>query len=289
MPKSLYVASTAPGNGKTSIIAALARRWQNMGVPVSCQDPAANALVGEGSGDEAKVVLVEGSPSDTAEASALVTRFSREMDLRAVKSAADALGSGLVGVIVNRVPKLGMRLAEEEQRPALESAGLRVLGLVPEGRALFGITVDGLVSRLEGEYAVEGEGRDQVVEHVMVGANVLDAEDFPAGPEYFGQRERKAVIARGDRPDFQWAAMNTDTRCLILTGDHQPIPYVVERAKELQVPIAVVRRDTLDTLDAIDEILSGPSLDSESKLREFTTLVDSTVDASALDTALGLP
>ena len=195
----------------------------------------------------------------------LVVGFSRDLDAESIKSAAEALGDGLVGVIVNRVPTLGARVAEETLKPALESAGLTVLGIVPESRVLFGITVDDLVERLEGRYALEAEGRDLLVEHVMVGANLLDAEDFPAGPEYFGQRDKKAVIAKGDRPDFQWAAMNTPTHCLILTGDFEPIPYVLERAKELQVTIAVVEKDTLDTLDAIEEILSGPGLDSEAK------------------------
>ena len=280
MSKTLNVASISPGDGKSSLIAALAYRWQGMDKRVET----GSALAGT----DADIVLVEGTNGQPADSSVLVVAFSRDLDPDSIKSAADSLGDSLVGVIVNRVPTLGLRVAEQELKPALETAGLRVLGLVPEGRALFGITVDDLVARLEGRYALEAEGRNELVEHVMVGANVLDAEDFPAGPEYFGQRDKKAVIAKGDRPDFQWAAMNTPTRCLILTGDFQPIPYVLERAKELQVPIAVVEKDTLDTLDAIEDILSGPGLDGETKLREFTSLVESAVDISALDEALGV-
>ena len=253
-----------------------------MGKAVHCPGPTDTPDV------DSDILLLEGADAGTDSPSVLVVGFSRDMDVDAVKSAADVLGDGLAGVIVNRVPSLGARLAEESLKPALESAGLRALGLVPESRALFGVTVADLVERLEGRYALEGEGRDLLVEHVMVGANVLDAEDFPAGPEYFGQRDRKAVIAKGDRPDFQWAAMDTPTRCLILTGDFEPIPYVLEKAKELKVPVAVVEKDTLDTLDAIEEILSGPGLDGEAKLREFTELVESSVDVSALDEALGV-
>ena len=280
MSRSLNVASISPGDGKSSIIAALAHRWQGMGKRVETGSGQATT--------DADIVLVEGVNGDSTKASLLVVSFSRDLHAESVKSAAQSLGDGLVGVIVNRVPTLGARIAEETLKPALESAGLRVLGIVPEGRALFGITVDDLVARLEGRYALEAEGRDLLVEHVMVGANLLDAEDFPAGPEYFGQRDKKAVIAKGDRPDFQWAAMNTPTRCLILTGDFEPIPYVLERAKELQVTIAVVEKDTLDTLDAIEEILSGPGLDGEAKLREFSALVESSIDTSALDEAMGV-
>ena len=282
MSRSLLVDSLSPGDGKTSIIAALAHRWQGMGKRVECVTPSAQAT------GDADIVLVEAADGAPGAASVLVVGFSRDLDAESVKSAANALGDGLVGVIVNRVPTLGARVAEETVKPALESAGLRVLGIVPESRVLFGITVDDLVERLEGRYALEAEGRDLLVEHVMVGANLLDAEDFPAGPEYFGQRDKKAVIAKGDRPDFQWAAMNTPTHCLILTGDFEPIPYVLERAKELQVTIAVVEKDTLDTLDAIEEILSGPGLDGEAKLREFSALVESSIDTAALDEALGV-
>ena len=282
MSRSLLVDSLSPGDGKSSIIAALAHRWQGMGEQVQCL-ASSNEAAGE-----ADIVLIEGSNGDSGGASVLVVGFSRDLDAESIKSAAQSLGDGLVGVIVNRVPTLGARIAEETLKPALESVGLRVLGIVPEGRVLFGITVDDLVARLEGRYALEAEGRDLLVEHVMVGANLLDAEDFPAGPEYFGQRDKKAVIAKGDRPDFQWAAMNTPTRCLILTGDFEPIPYVLERAKELQVTIAVVEKDTLDTLDAIEEILSGPGLDGEAKLREFSALVENSIDTTALDEALGV-
>ena len=282
MSRSLLVDSLSPGDGKTSIIAALAHRWQGMGKRVECVTPSAQAT------GDADIVLVEGVNGDSGGASVLIVGFSRDLDAESIKSATEALGDGLVGVIVNRVPTLGARVAEETLKPALESAGLRVLGIVPESRVLFGITVDDLVERLEGRYALEAEGRDLLVEHVMVGANLLDAEDFPAGPEYFGQRDKKAVIAKGDRPDFQWAAMNTPTHCLILTGDFEPIPYVLERAKELQVTIAVVEKDTLDTLDAIEEILSGPGLDSEAKVREFSALVESSIDTAALDEALGV-
>ena len=120
----------------------------------------------------------------------------------------------------------------------------------------------------------------------MIGANLLDAEGFPAGPEYFGRKDKKAVIAKGDRPDFQWAAMDTPTRCLILTGNFDPIPYVVEKARELQIPLAVVERDTLDTLDAIEEILASPGLDATAKLDEFSSLVGGVLDTDPLDQLL---
>ena len=203
-------------------------------------------------------ILITESSDSQPDASLLVATFSRDLDPDAVKSAADSLGDGFIGVIINRVPTYGARAAETDLKPALESAGLTVLGIVPESRALYGITVDDLISRLDARYALQLESGDALVEHVMVGANVLDAEDFPAGPEYYAQRSNKAVIGRGDRPDFHWSAIDTPTRCVILTGNFEPIPYLLSKAEERQVPVAVVEKDTLDVMDALEEIFNGP-------------------------------
>lgn len=290
MPKTLNVSSLAPGHGSTSIIAALARHCQSIGKTVDCSapDPIKTLLGISDSPPNPDIFLTETSEARQADPSVLVAAFSRDLDPNAVKSAADALGQGFLGVIINRVPTYGARAAEIDLKPALEAAGLTVLGLIPEARALYGITVDGLIKRLDARYALELENGDSLVEHVMVGANVLDAEDFPAGPEYYGQRSNKAVIGRGDRPDFHWSAIDTPTRCVILTGNFEPIPYLLSKAEERQVPVAVVEKDTLDILDTLEEIFDGPALDSQAKLTAFTSLLESSVDTSTLDAALGV-
>ena len=289
MTKSLNVASLAPGDGKSTIIAALARHFQSKGKIVDCTvlDPIKSLLCLSDSPPNPDILITESSDSQP-DASLLVVTFSRDLNPDAVKSAADALGDGFQGVIINRVPTYGARAAETELQPALEAAGLTVLGIVPESRVLYGITVDDLITRLDARYALDLESGDALVEHVMVGANVLDAEDFPAGPEYYAQRSNKAVIGRGDRPDFHWSAIDTPTRCVILTGNFEPIPYLLSKAEERQVPVAVVEKDTLDVMDALEEIFDGPALDSQAKLTAFTSLLESSIDTSPLDTALDI-
>ncbi len=289
MPKTLNVSSLSPGHGKTSIIAALARHCQSIGQTVDCSAPdPIKALLGISDSPLKPDIFLTESSDSQADASVLVAAFSGDLNPDSVKSAADALGQGFLGVIINRVPTFGARAAEIDLKPTLEATGLTVLGLVPESRALYGITVDDLIKRLDARYALELESGDALVEHVMVGANVLDAEDFPAGPEYYSQRSNKAVIGRGDRPDFHWSAIDTPTRCVILTGNFEPIPYLLAKAEERQVPVAVVEQDTLDILDTLEEIFDGPALDSEAKLTAFTSLIESSIDTSALDSALGV-
>ena len=289
MPKTLNVSSLSPGHGKTSIIAALTRHFQSIGKTVDCSAPdSIRSLLGLSDSPPNPDILLTETSDAQADTSVLVVALSRDLDPDAVKSAADALGDGFLGVIINQVPTYGARAAETDLKPALETAGLTVLGLVPESRALYGITVDDLIKRLDARYALELESGDSLVEHLMVGANVLDAEDFPAGPEYYGQRSNKAVIGRGDRPDFHWSAIDTPTRCVILTGNFEPIPYLLSKAEERQVPVAVVEKDTLDILDTLEEIFDGPALDSHAKLTAFTSLVESSIDTTVLDAALGV-
>ena len=54
---------------------------------------------------------------------------------------------------------------------------------------------------------------------------------------YFRRKPNKAVITGGDRADIQLAALETSTRCLILTGNLYPSPAVLNRAEELCVPV----------------------------------------------------
>ena len=219
---------------------------------------------------------------------ALVVRYVRGMGTDQVLSTARPYGDSLAGVVLNAVPKLGWRLATTEFSSALTDAGLKVLGVVPESRVSLGITVDSLVERLGAQYAFEGENGSSLVENFLIGANVLDAAGYPAGPIYFGRMEQKAVIAKGDRPDFHWAAMDADTLCVILTGNHQPIPYVLEKAKETKVPLVVVEKDTLDTMAEVEQILAQARLDAPVKLERFKALFVDNMDMDALNSALGI-
>ncbi len=114
------------------------------------------------------------------------------------------------------------------------------------------ISVKRLAELLHGEILTGPEKSEDLVESLMVGAMCLD----PA-PLYFGLRTKKAVITRGDRPDIQLGALETPTRCLVLTGGVKPLPVVLQRAREKGVPIILVEKDTLATLTNIEEGLSA--------------------------------
>ena len=141
--------------------------------------------------------------------------------------------SKVAGIVLNGLTTYMGTQARSELIPELERQGIRVLGELPEDRRLLGVTVGELAQHLEGRFLVWEEGADNLVEHLMIGGLILDS-----GTAYFEQRENKAVVVRGDRPDIQMAALATPTSCLLLTGGKEPIEYVLYEAEQVEVPIA---------------------------------------------------
>jgi len=71
---------------------------------------------------------------------------------------------------------------------------------------------------------------DEFVERFSVGAM-----DTGAALGYFQRLPNKAVITGGNRADIQLAALETSTRCLVLTGDQMPNQIIIARAREAGV------------------------------------------------------
>ena len=113
------------------------------------------------------------------------------------------------------------------------------------------ISVGELAELVRGEIVNCPEQSGELVANLMIGAMCID----PA-PLYFNLQSDKAVITRGDRPDIQLAALETPTKCLILTGCVKPHPSILHRAEEDKVPIIVVQKDTIATLAELEEGLS---------------------------------
>ncbi|MFO8101505.1 MAG: DRTGG domain-containing protein [Dehalococcoidia bacterium] len=121
-----------------------------------------------------------------------------------------------------------------------------------------GISINELAECLEGEILNLPEKSGEMVENLMVGAMCVD----PA-PLYFNVKSNKAVITRGDRADIQMGALNTPTKCLILTGGTRPIPSVMQMAEEKGVPILVVGKDTPTVLDDLEQSMGKPALEAK--------------------------
>jgi uncharacterized protein len=177
----------------------------------------------------------------------LVMRYQSIQSIEQLYAAQDLLGARLLGVLINDVPAADINMVREEIAPALEQAGIAVLGILPQNRILRSVSVGELVKRLKAEVLCCPERLDLLVESLSIGAmNVSAALD------YFRRAHFMAVVTGGDREDIQLAALETSTQCLILTGHLSPQPYIIRRAEDLEIPIISVDFDTLTTVEIVD-------------------------------------
>jgi len=189
----------------------------------------------------------------------------------------------LIGVIANLVPKSKVEKVKQQISDSFSKANIKLLAVVPEVRGLLGVTVAELAQALGGEILSSREKADEIVENVMVGAMTVDS-----GLTYFGRKENKAVVVRGERSDMQLAALQTPTRCLIITNNAKPLPTIMLQAQEKQVPIVSVRLDTNATVDGIEKALAEASIRNPRKLEMFERVLDSCFDFEAFYSQLGL-
>ncbi len=237
------------------------------------------------------VMLVEGLPAAGPAAAAsrdlaeltqarvvAVVRYRRGLDMAPVAALRKTFGAPrLVGVVLNGVPEQAMRGAHEEARPALEAQGVRVLGIVPEDRLLLSFTVGEYSQRLGGRILNNEERAGELVEHVLVGAMIVDSSET-----YYGRKANKALITRADRPDLQWNALESSTKCVILTGGGEPIAYVREKAAEAEVPLVLVEKDTQQAIAAMESLVTAPAFRHPAKLARYTELLRAHADLGAL-------
>jgi len=192
-------------------------------------------------------------------------------------------GESLLGFILNRVPRRELKSTCEEITARLTSAEMRVLGVVPEDRALLTFTVGELAEQVQGELLNNGEKAAELLENIMAGAMYVDS-----GLDYFGRKANKAVVVRNDRPDMQMAALETATRCLVISGGGEPIDYVRFKAEEKNIPVIMTRNDTDTVIKHIEDLLDSTRFHQEKKLNRLAEILQQNLDLKAVYGGLGL-
>jgi BioD-like phosphotransacetylase family protein len=245
------------------------------------------------------LVIVEGldglSPGDpitqasariveTLDARVLVTvRYAPPEESEDLAEANNPFGERLLGVLINAVTRYRTNDVETRLKPALEAHGLPIVGVIPEDRRMLTPTVRDLANQLQAEFFALEEGSESLVESVMIGGWFLDQ-----GAYVFSRRENKAVLVRGDRPDLQMAALQTSTTCLVLTGSHLPIQYVVYEAEQEKVPILLCQGTTTETMEKLHTLNERVSVHHLTKVQRYVELLEENSDIGNLYANLGL-
>ncbi len=213
----------------------------------------------------------------------LVHLWQDSCSVDALLSAKEQLGENLVGIILNAVTPDEVEQLEHSVVPALEALGLFVFGVMPRSPLLRSVTVEELVRRLEARIICCPEKLDLMVETLSIGAmNVNSAMEF------FRRRRNMAVVTGADRTDIQLAALEASTQCLILTGAGEPLPQLINRAEELEVPLLKVEHDTLYSVEVIEKAFGHVRLHETVKASYAFRLVEEHCDLDRIFLTLGL-
>ncbi len=186
-------------------------------------------------------------------------------------------GSSVCGVVLNQVSKYAQIQTEHIMQQNLSSHDVLLLGTIPEDRTLLSLSVAQICENLSGQMFGEVQNSESLVEHFMVGGFGMDPGEYS-----FATRNKKAVVVRGDRPDVQMSALNTDMECFIMTNGMDPIEYIKYEAVEEGVSIMIVQSDTLDTMENISKLQQLAEFDHPDKLLKAKELVSDYVNVEQL-------
>jgi BioD-like phosphotransacetylase family protein len=247
-----------------------------------------DVVVLEGGGSLREGWIVNLAPpqvSDLLDAREIVV-VSYENDLQVVDDLITArvrLGDSLLGGVINRVPGRRLDFVREQVKPFVEKNGVPVLAVLPKEKILLSTSVSELREGLGGEILCGHQGLEELVENVMIGAMNVDSAFT-----YFRRKPNKVVITGGDRPDIQMAALETSTKCIVVTGNLRPSPMIIGRAEELGVPIIMTYHDTFTVVEMIEGFFGKTPFHQQSKIERYDQLLDQNMDFDALYKAIGL-
>ncbi len=212
----------------------------------------------------------------------LVDKFIDDISIDHILAAKDFLGDRLIGVVLNFIPRENECCIKTRAVPFLEKKGIPVLGILPYDSLLNSITVRELKDILNGEIICCEDMIEELVESFSVGAMNVDS-----ALKYFRAKKNKAVITGGDRSDIQLAALETSTKCLVLTGNLYPNEIIVSHAVERHVPIMIVKNDTLSTIEECEHVLGRIRIRDARKVERAIEMVRERIEFSRIYERLG--
>ena len=240
--------------GKKVVIVEGVWRQRPGGKPIEASRQVVEAL-------EARVIVVEPYSEELSTAVAIYKDF----------------GEYLLGVVVNKTPRSRLKHLYNQL------SGVDILGVLPEDRVLASLTVGELAEHLGGEILNNAEKSAELVESFMLGAMSVDS-----GLDYFGRKDNKAVVVRGERPDMQLAALETSTRCLVVSGGASPIHAVLRSADDKGIPIILTKGDINSTVNSIELALGKGRFNQEKKLPRLGEIMEQQFNFQALYKGLNL-
>jgi BioD-like phosphotransacetylase family protein len=203
----------------------------------------------------------------------LVEPWRDEVSADTIYGCSRLLGERFAGAVLNKVPEAAMAHVKGSVKPFLMKKGAPVYGVFPKDRFLESVTVRQLNEILNGTVLCCEDRLDEHVEHFLIGAMDVDS-----ALNYFRRTPNKAVITGAHRSDIQLAAMETSTKCIIITGGFQTNEVVLGKARATKTPIISVSDDTFSAIDKIEFRMGKTSIRERKKVERAKQLLDAEFD-----------
>ncbi|MDA0301259.1 MAG: DRTGG domain-containing protein [Chloroflexi bacterium] len=272
----ILVAGIAPAAGASTVAVGLAHRLAFAGHPVRIERLAGDVRAAD---DAAVFATLEFAESTGAPLEAPPADVAGTITVIEAPAGADAAGIAeragarlvFVGPEGTTAPAGATLIVNHAAR-----TGLRVLG---EDRLLAAPTVRQIIAASGAQVLSRSEaGEAAVCEHLVIGAISHDSADA-----YFSRFPRRAVIARAEKVDLALAAMQTRSECLILTGGHEPSPYVLDRAASTrETTLLLAPGGTVETMRDLEGTFGAASFSGEAKVERAGGLMRLAVDEATL-------
>ncbi|MCX7771289.1 MAG: DRTGG domain-containing protein [Proteobacteria bacterium] len=182
-------------------------------------------------------------------------------------------GNRFIGAVINKVPSEQFHYVKERVVPFMEGKGTKILGIFKKDKILESVTVRRLMEAINGGLVCCEDKLEEFVENLSIGA--MDPE---TALSYFLRIPNKAVITGVHRTDIQIVAMETSTRCLILTGGMHVNETVTGIAKAKGIPIIVTALDTFSAVDRMEKLMGKAMIREKNKAIKAKEVVSNHFD-----------
>jgi uncharacterized protein len=197
--------------------------------------------------------------------------------------------NNLSGVIFNKVPRRNLKMHTANLQSHFAQNALPLLGIIPEDRCLMTLSVADLAVAVHGQILNNAEKGEDLIENLMLGVS-----SFDRGPAYYSRKTNKAVLVWGQRPGFRPAAvagypqfaLQTSTRCIVISGGVQPLPAVAQKAAEAQVPLISVPGSLPEIVAAVEKALQELPFQQPAKLPLLLEILPRVLDLKPLSELL---
>ena len=203
----------------------------------------------------------------------VVEPWRGDLSADALYGAATLFGDRFLGGVLNKVPDAMLDHVKQRVKPFLEKKGVTLFGAIRHDKFLEAVTVRELNQSLNGKVLCCDQNLDELVENIQIGA--MDVDN---ALNYFHRTPNKAVITGAHRSDIQLAALETSTKCIILTGGLQTNEVVLVKARARGVPILSVPDDTFTAIGKIEHCMSRTTIHDAKKMGRVQELFNAGFD-----------